>query len=270
MPLSFCHASTYKTLMPVRISLCTVLILILFSCSKEMVIIGKDDELLDNYIAQYESDNWLKRRDAVREIAAFQSEKAVDLLLKATEDIHHAVAIEALEHLFKKLPEKGQERVRYMAEFEKNDNVRWYALKVLAQYRDPSSAPVFVVGLNSRDWLIREESIRGLLLIDDYVVKYISIPYIIEALNDRSLNVRIAALENLDIKDERLYRTIVGMLPDSEWNTSLLEGILKALKGYRLDDKTRKYVIRLMTHQNTKIRLLAFRVLREESIIRSE
>ncbi len=270
MLLSLFHASTHETLLPVKSSLCAVLILLFFCCSKDMVIVGKDDALLNRYIAQYENGNWLKRREAVREIAAFQSEKAIDLLLTATEDVHQGVVIEALKHLSKILPEQGRERVRYMAEFEKNDNVRWYALKVLAQYRDPASAPVFVIGLNSQDWLIREESIRGLLLIDDYVVKYVSIPYIVEALNDRRINVRIAALENLDIKDERLYRTIVGMLPDSEWNTSLLAGILKALKGYRLDDKTRNYIVRLMTHRNTKIRLLAFRVLREERLIRSE
>jgi HEAT repeat protein len=242
-----------------------LLVTVLTSCAKK-IIIGEDEALLKECIKNYDmSSDWEKRADAVNKISRFRSERAYNLLLKATYDIHYAVVIESLKGLAVSLPQTALDRIKYLAEFEENDNVRWYALRALAEYRDSKSAPVFVIGLNNRDWLIREASIRGLLMIDDYAIKYVSIPYIIEALKDKRINVRITTLEHLDLKDKRLYETIVGLLPDNvNRNSTLLEAILKALRGYTLDSDTRNTIINLMTHQNKKIRLLAFRVLREE------
>ncbi len=242
-----------------------LLITLLVSCAKK-IIIGEDDELLEKYIKNYDgSSDWEERVDAVNKISRFRSERAYNSLLNATYDIHYAVVLESLKGLAVSLPRNALDRIKYLAEFEDNDNVRWYALRVLAEYRDPKSAPVFVIGLNNRDWLIREASIRGLLMIDDYAIKYVSIPYIIEALNDKRINVKITTLEHLDLKDKRLYETIVGLLPANvNRNSTLLEAILKALRGYTLDNNTRSTIINLMTHQNKKIRLLAFRVLKDE------
>ncbi len=243
------------------------LLLIVFvsvSCAKK-IIIGEDEELLEKYIKQYDSSDWEERVDAVSKISRFRSDRAINFLLRATHDIHQAIVIESLRGFSASLPEVALDRIKYLAEFENNDNVRWYALKVLAEYRNSKSAPVFVIGLNSNDWLIREASIRGLLMIDDYAIKYVSIPYIIEALNDKKINVRITTLEHLDLRDKRLYDTIVNLLPSNvNRNSSLLEAILKALRGYKLDGNTRRMLINLMTHQNKQIRLLAFRVLKEE------
>lgn len=241
-----------------------LLVVVSVSCARK-IIVGEDEKLLEKYIKQYDSSDWEERVDAVSKVSGFRSDRAVNFLLSATYDVHQAVAIESLRGFSISHPEVALDRIQYLAEFENNDNVRWYALKVLAEYRNPKSAPVFVIGLNSSDWLIREASIRGLLMIDDYAIKYVSIPYIIEALNDNKINVRITTLEHLDLRDKRLYDTIVALIPsDVNRNSSLLEAILKALRGYKLDGTTRMKLINLMTHQNKRIRLLAFRVLKEE------
>ncbi len=212
----------------------------------------------------YQSPKWEIRLKAVEKLSVVKSRKAENALIKATDDIHTMVRIEAINGLGKIASSKGRQRIRYLAEYDTNSNVRWNALKALSEFRDATAAPVFAGGLRSSDPLIREESIRGLLMIDDFAIKYVSIPYFIEALNDESLNVRLTALNYLNIKDERLFAILTGMLGKDIYNKyTLLKAVLKALYGYQFDPQTRKILTSYLLHPNLDIRLLALRALKK-------
>ena len=242
-----------------------IFIILILSCSKALIILRDDKAELNNYRKQYKQGDWQRRAHAVIEISKIDIPESSVFLLKAVDDIHPSVTILALDGLSKRQPGIALERIKHLAEFESNKNIRWYALKALAEYRDAKSAPIFVIGIKNSDWLIREESIKGLLMIDDYAIKYVSMPHIIQALYDKKINVRITTMRYLDIKDKRLYSILNKILyKNLKRNNTMLVAVLKALKGYKLDKKTRKTMINLLTHPNRDVRLLSFHVLREE------
>ena len=87
---------------------------------------------------------------------------------------------------------------------------------------------------------------------------------------DTNISVRIALLNNLKVKSLDIYVSIINKFEISSMkkiNTSLLRATLKALKGYRLDLRTREKVIELLGHRDKNIRILALRVLKQEKLI---
>ena len=156
--------------------------------------------------------------------------------------------------------------MKQLALNEKKPNVRWQALRTLSRYKDPSSALVFARVLKSDDWLLREEAVRGLLNINDYAIKYVSIPYILEALDDPVESIVITTLKNLTIKDQRLYKKISKILHKTPaYKHSLIKAALTSLKGYRYDASTRNIIVKLLVHRNKDLRIAAFRALKTES-----
>jgi hypothetical protein len=84
----------------------------------------------------------------------------------------------------------------------------------------------------------------------------------LQALEDPSLNVKIATLKYLRVKDPRIYFKLSKMLFDAkDHQQTLIKETLKALKGYELDDPTKEKVVHYITHQNQDIRLAAYNVL---------
>ncbi len=219
----------------------------------------------DSYSREYESDNWTVRQKAIQKISRVRSGRAVNLLIQATSDSHSLVRIEALKGISRSKASTAIPRVREIARDEPDPNVRWQALKTLGAFKDPSSAPVFVQALKNEDWLIREEAVRGLLSIDNYAIKQVSIPYVLDALNDPVESVAVAALMNVKIKDKRIYAKSAEILKKaSPHNYAIIIAALTTLNGYRLDSETRNIVIDYLTHQNESIRITAFHVLRDE------
>jgi hypothetical protein len=221
---------------------------------------------------KYAAGNWMDRRDAVRDIIKYLGKDKNDLivgtLVVASQDNSPAVRIEAVQGLARVKSEKTASVVKKLAADEKEHNVRWYALKALRFINDPSSWEIYVKGLVSEDWLIREESIRGILAINDAVVAEKMAPYIIRAINDPRTSVAITALQNLERKDSRLYPAIVKKFEScNEYSYSLLGASLTALDGYRLDPKTKEKVINLLVHDSADIRILALRVLKKDQVL---
>lgn len=220
---------------------------------------------MERYAALYQSQDWEARRKTVAELSSYKSPDAENLLIAAANDTHPLVRIEALGGLRRIAGLKGKRAIRYIAEFESNPNVRWHALKALSEFKDPDDAPIFGKGLASQDWLVREESIKGLLRIEDSAIRQLSIPYILQALGDASVNVRLAALENMKIRDERLYAVLSRMLTtEMTGQYTMLKGVLRAIDGYSLDDPVRKKLTSLLMHPNRDVRVLAFRVLKSD------
>lgn len=239
-------------------------LMLFISCSHDMGL--KRDFDYNEYKKSYENSNWLQRKDILLRASRYSSSNTTRLLLLAIDDKHPEVQSDALLHLGKYLPPEAKEKVRELARHAKNDNIRWYALLVLARYQDPKSASIFIYGIRDKDWLIREASIKGLLRIDDRETQYKSIPVIIKSLRDQRINVKLAALEMLRIRDKKLYAVISVMLHQNikRENNTMIQATLKALNGYIIDKKTRKKLINLLVHPNKDIRVYAFRVLKRE------
>jgi HEAT repeat protein len=225
------------------------------------------------------SSNWQERLKTVKYISKQISTNAYDsdltddvilnLLIKATSDSHETVTVEAIKGLsVLKYPE-AMEILAVLSLDDKNSNKRWYAIQALSLYKNSANIPVFIKGLKSEDWLIREASIKGLLYLDK-ILNNEYIPVIIAAINDQNESVRIAALQNLKIKDEKLYETIkkIFINKKNDMRINLIKAALIALEGYTLDDKVKERTIELLTDRNSDIRILSLRVLKKDYTLR--
>lgn len=218
---------------------------------------------------KYAAGNWVDRRDAVREIVKYvgtqKNALIIGTLKVASRDTHPAVRIEAMKGLPAIRSEETLALLKQTAAGDRDGNVRWYALQSLRLFRDPSAADAYVKGLSSDDWLVREESILGILDLDEAVVRPRLVPAIIRALRDPRSSIVTTTLLNLKVRDDALYRAITGRLfACSDFDYSMLEAALTALDGYSLDPKTNEKMINLLVHNNYRIRVLALRVLKKD------
>jgi HEAT repeat protein len=261
-----------------RIPIRFILFLIIFStaflsCNSKIIITKEKKRRRDIGIViyKYKSENWEERIDAVDEISGYDtlphSIKALRLLVEATYDDHPAVRLEAIKKLADFPSIISRNRLTEIAVKKNNSNVKWYALRTLASYKDPLLAPVFIKGFKSSDWLIRDISITGILMLDNAFLEKTMVSYIIRALRDPASRVRLTTLNNLKIKNKVLYNEIKKNLEEKNKKKVFIIASLKALRGYRLDEDTRNRVIHYLTGNNSEIRILALRVLQEEELI---
>lgn len=259
---------------PLKKFIIITLSIIAFSCGRENLKDSQDYQRLYDFFQDYKSDNWEKRREAVVRISETGSKKSVkdidDFLCEATYDEHPAVRMEALTGLKKRRPTSCLERIRSITQTDPNQNVVLYAYTALSEYRDPESSAQFVAGLESSDWMIREASIKGLMKIRNRNEKLKYTQQIIKVLNDRNESVKIAALSSLSVKDSSLYQNIITNLNEKNVKkVTLLKAALKAVRGYNIDQKTRIFLIELLSHENAEIRVLALRALKKDSRLKN-
>lgn len=231
------------------------------SCTSIRPLTGYDT-VLAYYENGYKSDNWKTRLEAVRAVAAIKGERAENLIIKALDDSHNAVKIEALQILFKRPIKRARVQVRNLALHNMNGNVRWNALRTLSRYRDPRDASIYIYNFADEDWLIREAAIIGLLSIDDYSTKFIHIDVIVKALDDPSISVKFAVLSHLNIRHQTLYDKLIQMLNVENNPPSLLVAILKALEVYNIEEKDKGKIIELLTHSSSAVRIAALKTLK--------
>ncbi len=242
---------------------------VFLSCKSEHIISEKKKmREIGLVVYKYKSGNWEERVEAVQEISAYDtlphSIKALRLLIEATYDNHTAVQIEAIKKLAAFPSLVSRDRLSQLALENDNFNIKWYALRSLAFYRDPLVAPVFIQGLNNSDWLIREVSINGILMLESSFLEKSMIGPIIQALRDPSSSVRLATLQNLKFKNPELFMEIKKIFKKKDQNKVFVIASLKALRGYRLDRELKERIIKYLTDRNHEIRILALRVLQEE------
>ncbi len=235
------------------------------------VLRDREKEDVDRIIRELNSTSWIKREKAAEKLGNYTSKKSTKALINALDDRHDAVIIHALQSLATRKSEKAYDKIRELAKKHRNENVRWYAIKSLAQYRDALDAPIYIDGLESDDWLIREASIVGLLLVEDYSTRYVCLPAIITTLDDPSMSVQIAAIKNLSIIDDGIYKALVKKIDkEAETRSTLLAVVLEALMVYRLDEKTRERVVELLGHRNWTVRVTALRLLKGNKLLQDE
>jgi HEAT repeat protein len=247
------------------INILIFLIFVFCGCSRELIT-SEERRAVETLCLSYNSENWETRRDTIRHICSYNIPQVHEVLTAALTDTHAGVRIEALKCIGDMKVVNAKRPVRQIAEFENDDNIKLYALQALTKYRDPFSAPVFAKGLQSNDWLIREESIKGILMINDPLIQQTSVSYFLQALKDERVNVRLAALENVKIKNEKIYKELALIITDQEnkQKVVLLKAALKALNGYLLDNVTRARIIDLLTHADAELRVLSLGVLKKD------
>jgi HEAT repeat protein len=245
-------------------------LLVFIACTKIVTVQRTDREAILRSLSQFQEADWQMRQKALNDLASYNLsiidpdfpaiEKAY---LRALDDSHQLIRIEALKNIAAVSSTRIRNRVAEIAKDDPNLNIRWYALKSLSGLKKAAFINVFISGLSSDDWLIREESIRGLLTIDDQTILRQHISLVVSSLEDPIYAVRLTALENLTIRDPRLYDSIARML-NSEMREqhAILVALLKALRGYRLDQETRSHVSEFLLHSNSEIRVLALRALK--------
>ncbi|HOW81393.1 MAG TPA: HEAT repeat domain-containing protein, partial [Spirochaetota bacterium] len=179
--------------------------------------------LLDTAQREYSARRWDLRKKAIAGVRAFfqgvdardpaQFEKTKeyrmigDFLATSSRDIYASVRIESLKAIAILRYEPAFDRVGEMALNDQDDNVRWQAVETLSLYRSEKSIDILTRTLRSDDWVIREASIRGMLMLDESVQRGRLIPYISEAILDPNDNVSRAALAGAAIRDQQLYKT---------------------------------------------------------------
>lgn len=259
--------------------------LLLAGCVKKNILFESEESrlVIRSAYDQYRSEDWQVRYKAIQRVLALLNASTIDeavlldeenlnyqllalLLTNATRDIHQVIRIEALRGLGRLRYRGSLERIREIAFNDReSDNVRWHALKTLGYYRDPRSLGIFVKGLMSDDWIVRESAVLGLLQLEGIVDKDALVPSIVQAVLDVNEGVRIAVMENVKTRDDRIYAALSARFANPR-KTSIgqLKGILKAMTGYKLDPRTREKVINLLGHEQSEVRLLALQVLKQE------
>ena len=232
------------------------------SCAKPQMIKSEtDSRAVEEAETLYKSPLWTDRVSAIGLVTNVTSMRAEELIINATDDEYPRVRIEALGALSKFKTQNAFDAVRRSAEKETDKSIKWTAIKSLAEFRNPLAAPIFIHALSQDDWLIREEAIRGLLVIRDSETEKLSVDSILHSLSDPSENVRIATLSNLKIENPKIYAVLKIQISDEKNRSrfTYLEALLTALVNYKLDEGVRKIVLTLITHSDAEIRILALR-----------
>jgi HEAT repeat protein len=246
-------------------------------CGKGQLREGTPGDLMEKseLSGKINSFNW-EERVAAAEAArmhAIDGDRSLarQVLFTGVEDSHSEVVIASLKGLAALGSEPARKKILETLESSNNSIVTWNALKALTDFKDAKNIPVFKQYLDHSQWLVREASIRGILKVGDLTGQYRVIPSIIQALKDDSKSVQITALENLSIKDEKLYEVLKKKLLEAEERDySYLKVLLEALRGYELDEEVRNRLIDLLLHSNPGIRIRAFRVLKGEQEIKKQ
>jgi HEAT repeat protein len=247
------------------------------SCGKNLISEQqtRDSESFRKIRMLYESGDWAIRQRGISETGRLIRERGYsalpdnvirDFLLRATEDAHPMIKIDAIETLKGLSADSSVSgRLMELSLKEADPNVRWTAIRILAESPPDQALPVFVDNFESDDWIIREASITGILRINNESLRDQVTPLVVRALQDRASGVRIAALNNLSFRDESFYRLIRRHFHEKPRpQVRILCAALKAIRGYDIDKDTREKIIALLSHPDKNVRLLALRTLKKQ------
>lgn len=135
---------------------------------------GRRDPYTQRYqqIAQFDSD-WLVRATAIRMLNRSRDASATSIFVKALEDTHPIVRVEAAKAL-KNIPDQNAIPVllRLVADNDQDRDVRIWSAAALGNYKTPQVAQALATQLGSRDFSIAWESRRSLIAITGRDMRY--------------------------------------------------------------------------------------------------
>ena len=251
------------------ISVTFLIILLLVKCSGRQ---SKDDAAIQKDITDsvnnYNSEDWDIRLNAVKNISKYSdtvyAKNSLLLLLKALDDSHSEVRIEALKIVKDMKAPAAEEKIRTIALMDENSNVRYFAFSALEVYGNIKNENVFITGLSDEDWLVKEASLKGLMKINDPGIQIKHLDIIINAMNDSNISVKLIAISNILIKNQLIYDELAKIINNEKSGSFLLKAALSKIKDYKLDPKTKKRIIELLTHRDKDVRILSLQVLKQQ------
>lgn len=219
-------------------------------------------------VNNYNSENWEVRLESVKSISKYSdsvyAKNSLLLLMKALDDSHTKIRIEALKTLKVMEAPAAEEKIGNMALNDINSNVRFFAFSALEEYGSIQNEDIFIHGIDDTDWLIKEAALKGLMKIKDPEIQIKHINIIIGAINDKNISIKLAAISNLNIKDPLIYDKLSEIINNKESGLSVLKAALDKIKGYKLDNKTKGRIIELLTHRDKNVRILSLQALKQE------
>ena len=249
-----------------------VSVLLMLRCSSnnqftEDTAIQKD---ITEAVNNYNSEDWQIRLKSVKSISKYSNtvyaKNSLLLILKATDDSHSKVRIEALKILKDMKAPAAEEKIGSMALGDENSNVRFFAFSALEEYGNITIEDIFINGLDDTDWLVREAALRGLMKIKDPEIQVKYLEVILNAINDPNISIKLTAISNLNIKDPLIYKELTEIINDKKSGLSVLKAALEKIKGYKIDSKTKKRIIELLTHRDKNVRLLSLQALKQDEL----
>jgi len=248
-------------------------VLMLLRCSSTNRF-SEDIEIQNNIttaVNNYNSDNWETRLNSVKIVSKYSesvyAKNSMLLVIKALDDSHSIVRIEALKVLKKMKAPAAEEKIGILALTDENANARFFAFSALEEYQNIKNEDIFIKGLNDRDWLVKEASLKGLMKINDPEIQIKYIDIILNAMKDKNISIKLACISNITIKDPLIYVELAGIINNKESSLYTLKAALAKIKGYKIDDKTKKRIIALLTHRDKEVRILSLQALKQEEII---
>lgn len=217
-------------------------------------------------VNSYNSESWEIRLDALKKISRYSdtvyAKNSFLFILKAADDSHSEIRIEALKILKKLKAPAAEEKIRNIALSDSNANVKYFAFSALEEYGNIKNEESFLLGLKDEDWLVRESALKGLMKINDPDIQNKHLPIIITAITDTNISIRITAISNLSVKNPQIYEVLSGILNNKESGSTILIAALQGIKGYKLDEITKKRIIDLLTHKDKQVRISSLQVLK--------
>ena len=221
-----------------------------------------------NAVDHYNDENWEIRLFAIKNISKYSettyAKNSLLLLIKALDDPYSEIRIEALKSLKKIKAAAAESKIGELAMTDENNNVRCFAYLALEEYTNIENEDIFLLGLNSDDWLVKEAALRGLMRINDYAIQTKHIDIIIDCIKNSNTSIRLTAIQFLTIKSTLIYDELADIVNDKKSGLTLLKAALGEIKGYKFDIKTKMRIIDLLTHRDKTIRLLSLQALQYE------
>lgn len=221
-------------------------------------------------VNNYNSENWEIRLESVKSISKYSNsvyaKNSLLLLMKALDDSHAKIRIEALKTLKVIKAPAAEEKIGGIALNDINSNVKFFAFSALEEYGSIQNEDIFIHGIDDTDWFIKEAALKGLMKIKDpeIQIKYLNI--IVSAINDKNISIKLTAISNLNIKDPLIYEKLSEIINNKESGLSVLKAALEKIKGYKLDKKTKGRIIELLTHRDKNVRILSLQALKQEGL----
>ncbi len=221
-------------------------------------------------VNNYNSDNWEVRLESVKRISKYSTtvyaKNSLLLLIKALDDSHSIVRIEALMILKEMEAPAAEEKIGNIAIYDGSSNVRSAAFSALEEYGNADNQDIFIHGIDDPDWLVKEAALKGLMNIKDPQIQLKYLDVILNAMSDKNISIKITAISNLNIKDPRIYDELSKIINNKESGLSILKAALDKIKGYKLDAKTKTRIIELLTHRDKNVRILSLQALKQEEL----
>ena len=226
--------------------------------SKETGAVARSEKL-------YQSAVWTERLRSVDELSEYRGNGALRFFIRAASDPHERIRIAAVRSLAQIRNNASYEALLNIAKTDENQNVRWEVLKALSPFKRKESAEIFSTYLNDSDWLVREASVSGYLVIDDSKVKSEAADIAVTALNDPNESVRIAALNGYSGTDPRVYAFASKQIAGGAYyrRTGYLKVLLETISRYKLDSQMRTAILQYITHPNGEVRVLALQAVKK-------